>query len=91
MAVRMQLVASQLRIEITIHGLLKSYGLKIGAIHRNRSAARVTELLEMVALPELSGRSSHAPLWFGKPCARNEKHSTECLPGCPAKMTSLAG
>ncbi len=38
----------------TIRGLLKIYGLKIGAIHRNRFAARVTELLEMAALPELS-------------------------------------
>jgi hypothetical protein len=34
--------------------LLKVYGLKIGAIHRNRFAARVLELLEMAALTELS-------------------------------------
>ena len=54
LAVRMQLVASQLQIEGTIRGLLKVYGLKIGAIHRNRFAARVAELLEMAALPELS-------------------------------------
>lgn len=33
---RMKLVASQLQIEGTIRGLLKVYGLKIGAIHRNR-------------------------------------------------------
>jgi transposase len=33
---RMQLVASQLQIEGTIRGLLKVYGLKIGAVHRNR-------------------------------------------------------
>ena len=51
---RMQLVASQLQIESTIRGLLKVYGLKIGAIHRNRFAARVLELLEMGALPDLS-------------------------------------
>jgi transposase len=51
---RMQLVASQLQIEGTIRGLLKVYGLKIGAIHRNRFAARVLELLEAAALPELS-------------------------------------
>jgi transposase len=51
---RMQLVASQLQIEGTIRGLLKVYGLKIGAIHRNRFAARVLELLEMAALTELS-------------------------------------
>jgi transposase len=51
---RMQLVASQLQIEGTIRGLLKVYGLKIGAVHRNRFSARVLELLEMAALPELS-------------------------------------
>src|SRR5208282_4061662 len=51
---RMQLVASQLQIEGTIRGLLKVYGLKIGAIHRNRFAARVLELLEMGVLPDLS-------------------------------------
>jgi len=54
LAARMQLVASQLQIEGTIRGLLKVYGLKIGAIHRNRFAARVLELLEMAALTELS-------------------------------------
>ena len=54
LAARMQLVASQLQIEGTIRGLLKVYGLKIGAIHRNRFAARVIELLEMAALPDLS-------------------------------------
>ena len=51
---RMQLVASQLQIEGTIRGLLRVYGLKIAAIHRNRFAARVLELLEMAALQELS-------------------------------------
>src|SRR6516162_2787812 len=33
---RMQLVSAQLQIENTIRGLLRLYGLKIGAIHRNR-------------------------------------------------------
>jgi hypothetical protein len=51
---RMQLVASQLQIEGTIRGLLKVCGLKIEAIHRNRFAVRVLELLEMATLPELS-------------------------------------
>src|SRR5271166_670725 len=51
---RMQLVASQLRIEGTMRGLLKVYSLKIEAIHRNRLAARVLELLEMGALSDLS-------------------------------------
>jgi transposase len=54
LAVRMQLVAAQLQIENTIRGLLKVYGLKIGAIHRNRFAARVTDLLGMASLPELA-------------------------------------
>ena len=53
-AARMQFVASQLQIESTVRGLLKVYGLKIGAIHRNRFAARVLELLETAALTELS-------------------------------------
>ena len=51
---RMQLVSGQLQIENTIRGLLRLYGLKIGAIHRNRFAARVAELLEMAGMPELS-------------------------------------
>src|SRR5262249_44092927 len=51
---RMQLVSGQLQIENTIRGLLRLYGLKIGAIHRNRFAVRVAELLEMAAMPELS-------------------------------------
>ena len=46
--------ASQLQIEGTIRGLLRVYGLKIGAIHRDRFAARVVDLLEEAALPELS-------------------------------------
>jgi transposase len=51
---RMRLLASRLQIEGTFRGLLKIYGLKIGAIHRNRSAAPVLKLLEQAALPELS-------------------------------------
>jgi transposase len=54
LAARMQLVSSQLQIEGTIRGLLRVYGLKIGAIHRNRFAGRVVDLLEEAALPELS-------------------------------------
>jgi transposase len=54
LAARMQLVAAQLQIEGTIRGLLKVYGLKMGAIHRNRFAARVLDLLEMAALTDLS-------------------------------------
>jgi hypothetical protein len=33
---------------------VRLYGLKIGAIHRNRFAGRMAELLEMAAMPELS-------------------------------------
>lgn len=54
LAVRMQFVASQLQIKNTIRGLLRVYGLKIGAIHRNRFEARVTDLLAMASLPELA-------------------------------------
>lgn len=54
LAARAQLVASQLQIEGTIRGLLRVYGLKIGGIHRNRFAARVIELLQIAALPDLS-------------------------------------
>jgi transposase len=51
---RMQLVSAQLQIENTIRGLLRLYGLKIGAIHRNRFAAPVAELLDIAAMPELA-------------------------------------
>jgi len=54
LAARMQLVSWQLQIEGTIRGLLRVYGLKIGGIHRNRFAARVVDLLEEAALPELA-------------------------------------
>ncbi len=54
LAVRAQLVGSQLQIEATIRGLLRVYGLKMGTIHRNRFGARVAELLEVAALPHLS-------------------------------------
>jgi transposase len=37
-----------------IRGLLRVYNLKIGAIHRNRFAARVLELFEQAALAKLS-------------------------------------
>ena len=50
----MQLVSAQLQIENTIRGLLRLYGFKIGAIHRNRFAVRVAELLEMAGMSELS-------------------------------------
>ena len=70
---RMQLVASQLQIEGTIRGLLKVYGLKIGAIHRNRFAARVLELLEIAA----------------RVCARNGRHSIEPWLRRPGARTSV--
>jgi transposase len=62
LAARMQLVASQLQIEGAIRGLLKVYGLKIGAIHRNRFAARVLELLEMGS-PARSGAMPEPWQW----------------------------
>ena len=57
---RMQLVGSQLQIEGTIRGLLKVYGLKIGAIHRNRFAARVLELSKRRRYQNCRGRSSRS-------------------------------
>jgi transposase len=78
LAARMQLVASQLQIEGTIRGLLRLYGLKVGEIHRNRFAARVAELLETAALPELSA-AIEALLRVRKECAWNAKRRTESL------------
>jgi len=89
LTVRMQLVASQRQIEGTIRGLLKVYGLKIGAIHRNRFAARVVDLLEMAVLPELSAVIQRL-LRVRRAWARNEQRSIEPLPGCRVGMTSLA-
>ncbi len=42
---RKQLVAAMLKVEDTIRGLLRVYGLKIGAVHRCKFAERVKELL----------------------------------------------
>lgn len=42
---RKKFVDHMLAIEDTIRGLLKVHGLKVGAVHRNRFAARVSELL----------------------------------------------
>jgi putative transposase len=79
LAVRMQLVASQLQIENTIRGLLKVYGLKIGAIHRNRFATRVADLLEIAALPQLA--AAIEPLLRGeRVCAQREKRLIGPLP-----------
>jgi transposase len=89
LTVRMQLIASQLQIEGTIRGLLKVYGLKIGAIHRNRFAARVVDLLEMPPSQNCRQRSSGS-YGCGRACARNEERSIEPLPGCRVGMTSLA-
>jgi transposase len=77
LAARMQLVASQLQIEGTIRGLLKVYGLKIGAIHRNRFAARVADLLEEAALPELS--AAIKPLLRVREVMRGERKAAPYL------------
>ena len=72
---RMQLVGSQLQIEGTIRGLLRVYGLKIGAIHRNRFAARVLELREQAALAELS--AAIEPLLRVREVMRAERKATD--------------
>jgi len=72
---RMQLVASQLQIEGTIRGLMRVYGLKIGAIHRNRFAARVRELLETAALAELS--AAIEPLLRVREVMRGERKTVD--------------
>jgi transposase len=53
LTVRMQLVASQLQIEGTIRGLLKVYGLKIGAIHATALRRASSTCLKMAALQRL--------------------------------------
>ena len=73
LAVRMQLVASQLQIENTIRGLLKVYGLKIGAIHRNRFAARVTRSARHGLAPGIGGGDRGALAGSGKHARRDEK------------------
>ena len=76
----MQLVASLLQIDDTIRGLLRVKGLKIGAIHRNRFAARVLDLLEQAALPELS--AAIEPLLREREVMRAErKVADRTLPG----------
>jgi transposase len=79
LAARMQLVASQLQIESAIRGPLKVYGLKIGAIHRNRFAAHVLELLAMAALTELSAASDRC-CGFERVCAQNGRRWIEPWP-----------
>jgi hypothetical protein len=81
LAARMQLVGSQLQIEGTIRGSLKVYGLKIGAIHRNRLAPRVLERLEMTALTELSA-AIEPLLRIREVCARNGTEGIGSNPGC---------
>jgi hypothetical protein len=84
---RMQLVASQLQTEGTIRGLLRVYGLKIGAVPRNRFAAGVIDLLEEAALPELSAQSSPCRE-RAKLCAPNRKRRTAFRPAWPGALTS---
>jgi hypothetical protein len=64
---------------------VRLYGLKIGAIHRNRFAARMAELLEMAAMPELS--VAIEPLVrMRETCALNGKLRIDPSPLCRAEM-----
>jgi len=84
---RMQLVASQLQIEGTIRGLLRVYGLKIGAIDRNRFAARVLELLGMAALQELS--SAIEPLLRVREAMRAERKTEDRTLAASARRSDV--
>jgi transposase len=84
LAARMQLVASQLQIEGT---MLKVYGLKIGAIHRNRFAARVADLLEEAALPELS--AAIKPLLRVREVMRGERKAADRTLAGSARRSEL--
>jgi transposase len=89
LAVRLQLVASQLQIENTIRGLLKVYGLKIRAIHRNRFAARVAELLAMASLPGLA--AAIEPMLRVRENMRAERKAFDrTFPPCRARTRSHA-
>ena len=92
LAARMQLVASQLKIEGTIRGLLRVYGLKIGAIHRNRFAARVLELLEQAALRGIVGGDRDRSCGCGNSCAGERKatgsHSGRLWPGARTQVAA---
>lgn len=89
LAVRLQLVASQLQIENTIRGLLKVYGLKIRAIHRNRFAARVAQLLAMASLPGLA--AAIEPMLRVRENMRAERKAFDrTFPPCRARTRSHA-
>jgi transposase len=89
LAVRLQLVASQLQIENTIRGLLKVYGLKIRAIYRNRFAARVAELLAMASLPGLA--AAIEPMLRVRENMRAERKAFDrTFPPCRARTRSHA-
>jgi hypothetical protein len=77
LAARMQFGARSCRSRAWSAGLLKVYDLKIGAMHRNRFAARVLELLKMAALTELSAAPSNRCCGFVRVCALNGRDSIE--------------
>lgn len=89
LAARMQLVASLLQIEDTIRGLLRVYGLKIGAIHRNRVAARVLELIEQAALAKLSA-AIELLLRVREVMRAERKAADRTLAAWPGARTSVA-
>lgn len=66
---RKKFVDHMLAIEDTIRGLLKVHGLKIGAVHRNRFAERVSDLLANV--PDL--RVAIEPLLEARTMMRKQK------------------
>ena len=69
LAARQKFVEHLVSIELTIRGLLKVYGLKIGAVHRCTFAARVESLLAKE--PEL--RLAIGPLLAAREVMRRQK------------------
>jgi transposase len=69
LAARQKFVDSMLAIELTIRGLLKIHGLKVGAVHRCAFAAKIETLL--VDAPEL--RLAIEPLLEARNMMRKQK------------------
>ena len=67
---------------------MKVYGLKIEKIHRNRFAARVLELLEMAALPDLS--AAIEPLLRVREGMRTERKTDRTLAAVARVQTPVA-
>jgi transposase len=86
---RMQLVSSQLQIEGTIRGLLRVYGLKIGAIHRNASPLG-WPIFSRRRRSRNCRRQSSRCCGYAKSCAPNGRRRIGPWPVWPDVLTSVA-